>query len=75
MCTTRLLSSCGALVQYLRHAGLVAWPEIEPKSPALPGGFLIIGPLGKYPDILNYAFGIWNIDEGKVSKVLPRFLL
>ena len=38
----------------MAHGILVSWPEIEPKSPELQGGFLTTGPPGKSLYILLY---------------------
>ena len=58
------LSSCGTQAFSCSTACgvLVPWPGIKPESPALQGGCLITGPLGKSP-ALWFWFALLMIDE------------
>ena len=61
----------------MAHGILVFWPEIEPASPELQGGFLTMGPPGKFLYLLLYL----NLPTPPCpsplppSELVPSFLL
>ena len=74
-CSTRTLSSCGALPSLLCCTwDLGCWPGIKPASPAWQVGFLTTWPPGKSPGTYFWSFSFSSRGKNKIQSLLRTVL-